>query len=162
MSTVEVARDQKISIVITRDVGNIWKRLFDHTHFLNGEITYILNEFEVKREDKEVNKLFSIVESITNLRDSGVNKLTKTLDENLYELNQKLTYSLSLSQKVLDLETKYRKDTTLEDCKKERKIIWEQFMDDITEKYSEINNTFEQKETDLRNHYTSLSKQISN
>ncbi|XP_045481569.1 biogenesis of lysosome-related organelles complex 1 subunit 5 [Harmonia axyridis] len=160
MSAVDQARDQKFSI-ITRDVGNIWKRLFDHTHFLNGEISYILNEFELKREDTEVTTLFSIVESITDLRDTGVNKLSKALDDNLDELNQKLTHSLSLSQKVLDLETKYKEDTTIEDCKKERKVVWELFMDDITEKYSEINSTFDQKEAELRNHYISLAKQIN-
>lgn len=33
-------------------------------------------------------------------------------------------------------------------------------MDDITEKYSEINIAFEEKETEIRNHYISLSKEI--
>lgn len=112
--------------LIYPDAGNIWRRLFDHTNFLNGEISFILNEFEVntsislmkisdklpfqlKREDTEVNKLFSIVESITDLRDTGVTKLNRALNDNLDELNQTLTQSLSLSQKVLDLESKYKK-----------------------------------------------------
>ncbi|KAL3290081.1 hypothetical protein HHI36_023450 [Cryptolaemus montrouzieri] len=144
---------------ITKDVRNIWKRLFDHTHFLNGEINFLLNEFEVKRGDKEVNELFLIVENITDLKDTQIGKVNKILDTNLQELNENLAESLSLSKRILDLEGKYKEDSTLETSRDKRKIIWDQFMSNITEKYSEINNSYEQKENNLRIHYTDITKQ---
>lgn len=34
------------------DIGEIWTRLFDHRPFLNGEIRFFLQEFEVKHKNK--------------------------------------------------------------------------------------------------------------
>ncbi|KAK9889950.1 hypothetical protein WA026_008760 [Henosepilachna vigintioctopunctata] len=130
---------------LSRDVKNIWKRLFDHTHFLNGEINLLVNEFELKRQDKEVNELFQIIENLTELKDTQIDKI-KVLDANLSQLNNQLSGSLSTAKELIDLEIKYKEDTTLEEEKNKRKIIWDKFMEDITEQYSQINCSFEEKE----------------
>ncbi|CAH1639570.1 unnamed protein product [Spodoptera littoralis] len=45
-----LSKDSKLNDIMTelsREIGEIWSRLFDHRPFLNGEIKFMLKEFEV-------------------------------------------------------------------------------------------------------------------
>ena len=58
-----------------QDLLEIHGRLFNHRPFVQGETRHFVKEFEEKRQDREVENVFSLLERIAELRDSGLPKL---------------------------------------------------------------------------------------
>ncbi|XP_057671960.1 biogenesis of lysosome-related organelles complex 1 subunit 5-like isoform X3 [Diorhabda carinulata] len=144
---------------VVKDVSKIWARLFDHKAFLNGEISFMLREFEQKRNDKEVDNLFRTIEDITDIKDTEIDRFKQT-EDHVKKLNENLEKALDICSKLSDLEDIYKQDTTLEDSRMKRKLIWDNFMDGITSKYSEINSNFEAKEEELIKFYEEIEKKL--
>ncbi|KAG5885813.1 hypothetical protein JTB14_001420 [Gonioctena quinquepunctata] len=144
---------------VVRDVGKVWDRLFDHKGFLSGEIAFMLREFEQKREDKEVDTLFRVIENLTEIKDTGVDRLQQ-IEERVEKVNEDLRRALSVCSEFSDLENRIKQDTTIEDKRLERKIIWEEFMDGITSTYSEINSNSEAKEEELTKLFEDIEKKL--
>lgn len=56
---------------------------------------------------------------------------------------------------VLNLQYK-----TLEENRSRRQIEWQQFVDDMAHKCARVDNTFEEKEEELREFYTDLERKL--
>lgn len=144
---------------IVKDVGKIWNRLFDHKAFLNGEISFMLREFEQKRNDREVDNLFRTIEDITDIKDTEIDRFKQTANH-VENLNENLEKALDICINISELEEIYKQDTTLEDSRAKRKEIWKKFMDGITSKYSDINTNFEAKEEELVKFYEEIENKL--
>ncbi|KAI5639754.1 organelle biogenesis, muted-like protein domain-containing protein [Phthorimaea operculella] len=136
---------------LSREIGEVWARLFDHRPFLNGEIKFMLKEFEEKRGDREVENLFAILEKLTEIKDTQVDKIRKG-GEALPVLNEKLEQVLQLCDGV---EKNYLEHQKIAEQKrienrKKREKEWDQFIDDMNFKCKRIDNAFEEKEEELR------------
>lgn len=110
------------------DIGTIWSRLFDHRGFLSGEISLILQEFEVislflvsevmslnklfkfqkKRGDTEVDNLFKIIENITDIKDADIDRFKQAIDQIFPEANQNLKQAENICEQFSELEDKYK------------------------------------------------------
>merc|ERR1712183_298850 len=55
----------------------LYSRLGNHRPFLQGEIRHFLREFEGKRGDREVEKIFGVLERVSELRDCGLPQLVE-------------------------------------------------------------------------------------
>lgn len=148
---------------LSREIGEIWSRLFDHRPFLNGEITFMLKEFEEKRGDREVENLFSILEQLTDIKDSQVEKIKKSGEAGLPVLTEKLAQALELSE---NLEKEYLSYHQVNEQKRQenrdkRQKEWDQFIDDMNFKCQRIDNTFEEKEEELRDLYADLNHKLN-
>ncbi|CAG4965500.1 unnamed protein product [Colias eurytheme] len=148
---------------LSREIGEIWTRLFDHRPFLNGEIKFMLKEFEEKRGDREVENLFNILENITDIKDTQLDKIQRSSKAALPVLSEKLQQALTLTEEV-------EKDYLLiqQECakkrlenKEKRQKEWDQFIDDMNFKCQRIDNTFEEKEEELRDLYADLNHKLN-
>lgn len=110
------------------DINEIYTRIFHHRHFINGEIDYFLNEFEVsvfghviqknnnpkvqiqnhlirylqlKRGDREIENLFNAVQNTIDARDTSIEKCRNLSESNLPFLKIKLDETLALCENVL-------------------------------------------------------------
>ncbi|XP_022117400.1 biogenesis of lysosome-related organelles complex 1 subunit 5 [Pieris rapae] len=148
---------------LSREIGEVWSRLFDHRPFLNGEIKFLLKEFEEKRGDREVENLFNILENITDIKDTQVDKIHRIGSTALPVLSEKLQQALLLTDDIEKVYTDKQKDCAKKrlENKEKRKIEWDQFIDDMNFKCQRIDNTFEEKEEELRDLYADLNHKLN-
>ncbi|ENN81200.1 biogenesis of lysosome-related organelles complex 1 subunit 5 [Dendroctonus ponderosae] len=147
---------------VTKGISKLWDRLFDQKAFLNGEINFVLNEFELRRGDSEVDNLFKSLESITDIKDTQINRLIEIASEKNVEANQQLSKALNLCSQLPELEQKYTdlKDTYLEKAREKRKEKYEEIMNGITSNYSKIDAEFEKKEVETLQAYINLEAKL--
>ncbi|XP_022822466.1 biogenesis of lysosome-related organelles complex 1 subunit 5 isoform X2 [Spodoptera litura] len=123
----------------------------------------MLKEFEEKRGDREVENLFSILEKLTDIKDSQAEKIIKTGETGLPVLKEKLEQALQLSAEVekdyLDSRKVY--EQRRQELKEKRQKEWDQFIDDMNFKCQRIDNTFEEKEEELRDLYADLNHKLN-
>ncbi|CAH2239512.1 biogenesis of lysosome-related organelles complex 1 subunit 5 isoform X1 [Pararge aegeria] len=148
---------------LSREISEVWSRLFDHRPFLSGEIKFMLREFEEKRGDREVENLFAIVENLTEIKDTQVERISKNSIAALPVLAEKLEQALKLSDQIekdyLELQ-KINKEKKAKNFEKRQKE-WDQFIDDMNFKCQRIDNTFEEKEEELRDLYADLNHKLN-
>ncbi|XP_049858027.1 biogenesis of lysosome-related organelles complex 1 subunit 5 [Schistocerca gregaria] len=145
---------------IIKDTGELWTRLFDHRPFLNGEIKFVLREFEEKRSDGEVEKLFKILECVSEIKDTQIERVKLASDIHLPNLNGNLEVAVSMCNGILEKEQKHRSDTTLEAKREIRKAEWENFIEDMAQKCAKVDTTFQEKEQELKDFYLDLEKKL--
>ncbi|XP_031839687.1 biogenesis of lysosome-related organelles complex 1 subunit 5 [Nomia melanderi] len=145
---------------IIKDTGEIWSRLFDHRPFIQGEITFFLREFQEKRNDREVERLFKILEYSTELKENQLDRTEQLGDCHLPSLKANVDVALSMCERVLQREQNFDIDKALEENRKIRKLEWEKFVNDMSEKCEKVNQTFEEKEDEIKEFYTDLEKKL--
>ncbi|XP_011568644.1 biogenesis of lysosome-related organelles complex 1 subunit 5-like [Plutella xylostella] len=148
---------------LSREIGEVWSRLFDHRPFLNGEIKFMLKEFEEKRGDREVENLFSILEKLTDVKDTQVDKIKKSGETGLPILSEKLDQTLELFSGVEAEIAEVQKQTEQKriENREKRQKEWDQFIDDMNFKCKRIDNAFEEKEEELRDLYADLDHKLN-
>ncbi|XP_061708587.1 biogenesis of lysosome-related organelles complex 1 subunit 5 isoform X1 [Cydia pomonella] len=148
---------------LSREVGEVWARLFDHRPFLNGEIKFMLKEFEEKRGDREVENLFFILEKVTDIKDSQVDKIKKGSEAALPVLSEKLNQALQLCERIETdyLEVQKTCEQKRAENREKRQKEWDQFIDDMNFKCQRIDNAFEEKEEELRDLYADLNHKLN-
>ncbi|CAK9807106.1 Biogenesis of lysosome-related organelles complex 1 subunit 5 [Anthophora plagiata] len=145
---------------IIKDTGEIWSRLFDHRPFIQGEISFFLREFQDKRGDREVERLFKILEYSTELKESQHDRTEQLGDCHLPSLKANVDVALSMCERVLQREQDFDSDRVLQENRKIRKLEWEKFVNDMSEKCEKVNQTFEEKENEIREFYIDLEKKL--
>ncbi|GJQ65769.1 hypothetical protein Trydic_g11947 [Trypoxylus dichotomus] len=146
---------------IVKDFGVIWSRLFDHRPFLNGEIHYTLHEFENLRNDTEVESLFLLLEQITDIKTTQIDRVKQAVDLTIKPSTETLAKALNICEKIAQSEEKYKKDPSLELCRQSRKVEWEKFVDEISYRCKRLDNTFEEKEEELQEFYRDLERKLN-
>ncbi|XP_065166349.1 biogenesis of lysosome-related organelles complex 1 subunit 5 [Atheta coriaria] len=143
-----------------KGINSIWFRLFDHRGFLNGEIQYLLRELEQKRSDKEVQELFTILENITNIRDTQINHAKQLIDSLYPPARVDLGQALQTAKAIEDIEAKYKENTALVDSRQKRQLEWEQFIEGISDNCLQIDKKFELEEEKLKDFYKDLQQKL--
>ncbi len=90
------------TIVLCTDLVDLHGRLFNHRPFVRGEIATFVKEFETKRKDREVDRVFGVLERVTDLRDCEVDKLRAQCDSVVPNVNANLLVAQSMCNKILD------------------------------------------------------------
>ena len=81
---------------------DLYERLFNHRPFLKGEIKNFVKEFEEKRGDRDVESVFKILETVTELNSGEIDKVKAQCDSTLPNLNERLLVANSMCNKILD------------------------------------------------------------
>ncbi|XP_035232905.1 biogenesis of lysosome-related organelles complex 1 subunit 5-like [Stegodyphus dumicola] len=71
---------------VVRDIGDVQSRLFDHRPFTQGEAKFLLQEFEEKRKEREMQYMFEMLEMVTDIRETQIEKAVKLADMHLCHL----------------------------------------------------------------------------
>ncbi|XP_018334841.1 biogenesis of lysosome-related organelles complex 1 subunit 5 [Agrilus planipennis] len=145
---------------ICKDANSIWSRLFDHKAFLNGEVQFFIREFERKRNDWEVEQLFTVLEKVTDIKVTQIDRFKQSVNLSFPQINIGLSKVSNLSDNIILAEEKYKTDTTLEQAREQRKLEWQQFVDNMSHACNNIDTTFEQKEKELEEFYTDLEEKL--
>ena len=69
---------------------------------MRGETKHFVKEFETKRKDREVDRVFKVLERVTDLRDCEVDKLRAQCDSVVPNVNANLLVAQSMCNKILD------------------------------------------------------------
>lgn len=123
----------------------------------------MLKEFEEKRGDREVENLFTILETLTEIKDSEADRIQRNGKKALPVLSEKLDQALLLCEEVekdyLNIqEVSAKKRAEYHD---KRQKEWDQFIDDMNFKCQRIDNAFEEKEEELRDLYADLNHKLN-
>ncbi|CAG0917428.1 unnamed protein product [Notodromas monacha] len=142
------------------DLMEIFSRVFDHRPFLKGEINYFLQEFEEARGDREVEKIFSVVERATEIHQEQVQKAYELCEKKIPSLAGRLDVGLLMCSQIAERETRMQADVILENNREARRQEWEMFLTDLTEKCKAVDDSFAEREEELRKHYANLNAEI--
>lgn len=123
-------------------------------------MTHFVKEFETKRKDREVENLFKTLEVTTELQSGEISKLNTSCDENFPTLNANLLVAQSMCNKILDQAKNSELDQALESSRQAREKEWSSFMADFQGKCEKIDDAYNQKEADLKEHYLKLEKEL--
>ena len=134
--------------------------MFNHRPFIQGEIKHFVKEFEEKRKDREVEKVFQMLEHVTELRDCEVDKLRAQCDSTMPNVNANLLVAQSMCAKILDQGCGAEIDQALESSRIAREKEWNGFMKDIQDKCARIDDAYKRREEDILKQYTELEKQL--
>lgn len=109
----------------------------------------------MKRKDEEsavLNKLEAYVEYNQK---QNLNDLIEILNTEAPRLNETLQESIELTKKFdrLEINCREQREELLEKSKEKRIEEWDEFMNKLTDSYSEINKTYKLKEEELINNY---------
>lgn len=123
----------------------------------------MVKEFEEKRGDREVENLFSILEKLTDIKDSQADRIRRNGETTLPVLNEKLEQALQLCEEVEKdyLHIKKESEQKRIENREKRQKEWDQFVDDMNFKCKRIDNTFEEKEEELRDLYADLNHKLN-
>ncbi|KOX74262.1 Protein Muted like protein, partial [Melipona quadrifasciata] len=142
------------------DTSEIWSRLFRHRPFIQGEITFFLREFQEKRGDREVERLFKLLEYSTELKESQLDRAEQLGDCHLPSLKANVDVALSMCERVLQREQDFDTDIALQENREIRKLEWEKFVNDMSEKCEKVNQTFDEKENEIKEFYIDLERKL--
>ncbi|KAJ6641269.1 Transmembrane protein [Pseudolycoriella hygida] len=120
------------------DIGEIYTRLFDNRPFLTGEIVNFVKEFEEKRQDREIEGLFTALQNTIENRDSSVEKFRLASEVHLSDIKTNLDSVKSVLDSVLEDNPTEDLNKTLEENRAKRQIEWQLFVDDMA--HSEKNS----------------------
>lgn len=136
-----------------------------------------------KRQDREIEGLFTTLQNTVESRDSSIEKFRLASEAHLSEIKSDLESVKNVLETVLaDSPTEdpvkefFSKLTfvhlmpnnavfnfqykTLEENRARRQTEWQQFVDDMAHKCARIDNTFEEKEEELRDFYSDLERKL--
>ncbi|KFM58322.1 Protein Muted-like protein, partial [Stegodyphus mimosarum] len=141
---------------VVRDIGDVQSRLFDHRPFTQGEAKFLLQEFEEKRKEREVQYMFEMLEMVTDIRETQIEKAVKLADMHLCHLTAHYEVAIRMCKNILERGESDRNKKILEQRREQRKQEWIAFIDDLQAKSAAVNETFANKEQELKNHYNKL------
>ncbi len=104
--------------------------------------------------------LFETLEVNTELQTTEVEKLSKTLEDNLPEIGANLLVAQSMFNKILDQAKNSELDQALESSRVARDKEWSNFMGEFQNKCEKIDDAYNQKERDLKEHFAKLEKDL--
>jgi len=140
-------------------VNEIFSRLFDHRPFLKGEIQYIKQDFEEKRNDREVDNLFRSLELITEIKEVQIEQIVNATDQHIPRTIADLQVALHMLQDTLHTQDKFR---NREENLKIKKQLREQKLSaaqaDVKEKLKLIEESQAEKEKQLKEKFKLMEK----
>ena len=98
---------------------------------------------------------------MTEIRDTQIDRVKLAADTHLPSLKVNIDDCLVKCNAILEKEQVYRADTTLEKNRALRKAEWENFILDITRKCEKVDETFKEKENDIRDFYYHIEKKLN-
>ena len=114
------------SVCIENITLDLYERLFNHRPFLKGEIKNFVKEFEEKRGDRDVESVFKVLETVTELNGGEIDKVKAQCDSTLPNLNARLLVANSMCTKILDQERSSEIVSILSLIKGDRSYFYQQ------------------------------------
>ncbi|XP_039947698.1 biogenesis of lysosome-related organelles complex 1 subunit 5 [Bactrocera neohumeralis] len=145
-----------------RDLSTAEQRILDHRAFVNGEINNFLNEFELKRNEAEVETLFKVTEIIGDVKYDLYERCIILSTSHLETLNQEVNNLLVGVEGFLNkVELQKQPNEYLIQSRKDREHKRANFLIDLEHKYERVKNSFEEKEEEIDELYSDLQVKLN-
>ncbi|XP_058797875.1 biogenesis of lysosome-related organelles complex 1 subunit 5 [Phymastichus coffea] len=145
---------------VIKDVGEIWTRLFDHRPFIQGEVTFFLREFQDKRNNREESRLQEVLLYTKELEYHKLDYTEELGDNHLPSLKANVDVALIMCDCVLQKENEFDSESKLKKNREIRKLEWEKFINDMSDKCVRVDEEFHSKEKELEEFYADLEKKL--
>jgi len=144
------------------DVKDIYSSIFDHKPTVCREVDYFVKEFEESRKDREVDKLFKILERVTELKETELENTQALGDIHLPKLAAELQVAESIANKLN--KKRSTADKTVEEKlvkhRQERVVEWDSFVHDMTAKCVKIDGNYKDKQEEIRRVYKNAEDKL--
>lgn len=142
------------------DLSDIHARLFNHRPFVQGEVRHFVREFEDQRGDREVERVFRVLERVTELRDEHVDQVCDAAQAHLPGVQATLARTRTLCQNILDQNRTREIEKASENSKQIRAREWQEFEQDLDRQRQRITEAYQTKAIDLQRQYADLEAQF--
>lgn len=105
-------------------------------------------------------RLFKILEYSTELKENQLDRADQLGDCHLPSLKANVDVALSMCERILQKEQDFDGDRALEENREIRKVEWEKFINDMSEKCDKVNQTFAEKENEMKEFYVDLERKL--
>ncbi|XP_064652746.1 biogenesis of lysosome-related organelles complex 1 subunit 5-like [Lineus longissimus] len=146
--------------VILKDVSGIYSRLLDHRPVLNGEIRFMLKEFEEKRSDREGSRLRKAMVDSSEVEKDILPQTLEELKQNLGVLLEKANACNKLTEDIAKVEDQ-KNSEWLTQQRAARDKDWQQFMQEQCEKSKNVDQSFQEEKEKLESQYAELETKLS-
>ncbi|XP_017104143.3 biogenesis of lysosome-related organelles complex 1 subunit 5 [Drosophila bipectinata] len=147
---------------VGRELYKVPLRILDHRVFVNGEIESFLENFETRRNDSEVEKLFQVAETVGSLKYDLSDRCIGSGSQNLTDLGSEVN---QLLEGVNDLLAKAKVERTpstrLQEARLAREKRRAEFLTNLEHGYRRIENSFEEKEEEIAELYSDLQLKLN-
>jgi len=142
-------------------VLELYSRLGNHRPFLQGEIRHFLREFEGKRGDREVEKIFGVLERVSELRDCGLPQLVERASGGeAAKLVGALQVSLSMVDRVQRQAETGEVEETLAASREARAREWTNFQNEARARVARLEARDREQEEAIRRRYKELEASL--
>lgn len=105
-------------------------------------------------------RLFKILEYTTELKEDQLDRTEQLGDCHLPSLKANVDVALSMCERVLQRAENFNIDKALEENRDIRKLEWERFINDMSDKCQRVDQTFQEKENEIKEFYVDLERRL--
>ncbi|XP_017131740.1 biogenesis of lysosome-related organelles complex 1 subunit 5 [Drosophila elegans] len=147
---------------VGRELYKVPLRILDHRVFVNGEIESFLENFEVRRNDSEVEKLFQVTETVGSLKYDLSERCIASGTQNLGQLDTEVNHLLDEVNALLaKAKVERTASTQLQEARLAREQRRAEFLTNLEHGYRRIENSFEEKEEEIAELYSDLQLKLN-
>ncbi|SPP82777.1 biogenesis of lysosome-related organelles complex 1 subunit 5 [Drosophila guanche] len=147
---------------VGRELYKVPLRVLDHRVFVNGEIEAFLDNFEVRRNDSEVEKLFQVTETVGSLKYDLSERFIALGQQNLTALGTEVNNLLCGVNNLLEkAKVERTASAQLQEARQSREQRRSEFLTNLQHGYARIENSFEEKEEEIAELYSDLQLKLS-
>ncbi|XP_034114130.1 biogenesis of lysosome-related organelles complex 1 subunit 5 [Drosophila albomicans] len=147
---------------VGRELYKVPHRILDHRVFVNGEIEAFLDNFEVQRNDSEVETLFQVTETVGSLKYDLSDRCIALGNQNLSQLSTEVNTLLASVETLLEKAKVERVPSTrLQEARRAREQRKAEFLNNLQHGYQRIDNSFEEKEEEIAELYSDLQLKLN-
>ncbi|XP_034486025.1 biogenesis of lysosome-related organelles complex 1 subunit 5 [Drosophila innubila] len=147
---------------VGRELYKVPHRILDHRVFINGEIETFLENFEVKRNDSEVETLFQVTEIVGSLKYDLSERCIALGNQNLCQFATEVNNLLSSVEVLLEKAKVERPPSArLQEARRAREQRKQEFLENLQHGYQRIDNSFEEKEEEIAELYSDLQLKLN-
>ncbi|XP_030369229.1 biogenesis of lysosome-related organelles complex 1 subunit 5 [Scaptodrosophila lebanonensis] len=137
-------------------------RILDHHVFVKIEIDTFLENFELKRNDKEVEKLFQVTETVGALKYDLSDRCVALGNKNLSEISTEVNSLLSNVNALLEkVQIEHQPSSELQTARRLRAERKAEFLKNLQHDFQRIENSFEEKEEEIAELYSDLERKLN-
>ncbi|XP_042366280.1 biogenesis of lysosome-related organelles complex 1 subunit 5 [Plectropomus leopardus] len=143
---------------ITKDVGDIQSRLFDHRPVINAEIHYFVREFEEKRGHRESRLLENLNKMVPEANEQ---MLPTDLEGMLSDVVKRLEAANHMAERVQQRELEAQQSTQLQGNMERLKDEWADFLKEQQRLKEEVDEEHAKAVGQLSTQYSEKKKDLA-
>ena len=146
---------------VTKTLGEVHSRLFDHRPSVQGEINYFIKEFEQRRNNREIDRL-----NKSNVYAQDINRHLEDagniqLQYYLPDIQKQVQVAQDCSKRIIGNQVKSERASWLQERRQKRVAEWAQFMDMMCVKSSAVDREIDNEIKRVKTYYKDVEEKLN-